>query len=100
MSADNGIYILQTKHPKNSSKYEYRVAHLQAVDNVSWDNDIGRPTTDEDIIIKNAREMWGGCHVFTSKAKALLKAAEMEQETAILEYGISFIRIDRVFSEK
>lgn len=29
MSADNGIYILQTKD-------QYRVAHLCAIDNVLW----------------------------------------------------------------
>lgn len=29
MSADNGIYILKTKD-------QYRVAHLQSIDNVSW----------------------------------------------------------------
>ena len=100
MSADNGIYILETKHPKNPNKYEYRVAHLQAVDNVDWDENLKKYTDDPDIIIKNARNMWGGCHVFTSKTKALEAAAKIEQETTILEYGISFIRIDRVFSEK
>lgn len=29
MSADNGIYILKTKD-------QYRVAHLCAIDNVTW----------------------------------------------------------------
>ena len=36
MSADNGIYILETT---NNGEKEYRVAHCQAVDNIAG-NDI------------------------------------------------------------
>ena len=38
MSSDNGICILQTKGP------EFRVAHLQAVENIyySWDGNSGQ----------------------------------------------------------
>jgi len=33
MSADNGIYILETLGS------EFRVAHLQAIENIYWDDD-------------------------------------------------------------
>ena len=98
MSADNGIYILETEGP------EYRVAHLSAVENYLWDEEIKEMDYGNmDNAIKNAREMWHDQTVHLDKASALAEAAKMEEEIyaddycPILEYGISFIRIPRRF---
>lgn len=120
MSADNGIYILQT--PKGKG-FEFRVEEMQAVENYKWD-DANSRMVDEDerwekgqrvkcepyskdgatqVMITNARRMWSNCKaVHTSKAAALQEAAEIEKaimksEFPVLEYGISFIRIDAEF---
>ena len=63
MSADNGIYILKTQgycsihdgYDEHSS--EFRIAHLQAVENVNWDHDGNDYTDDPDVMIHNARQM-------------------------------------------
>ena len=99
MSADNGVYILETKGP------EYRVAHLQAVDNVyySWSTaddgtTNGDEVDDQDIWIMNAREMWFGAPVFTDEDEAWRAARELHDKIDYTEYGISKIEIDRVFN--
>lgn len=99
MSADNGVYILKTKR---GDGWEYRVAHLQAVENYLWNQDTHEETSDEDVHIKNAREMWNG-PVFSSKQDALREADLMAEEILnddfcpVLEYGISTITIPREF---
>jgi len=94
MSADNGIYILAT--PKGDG-FEYRVEHLQSIDNYMWDHDLHCDTDDKDIWIKNAREMWKGCEVLESQIDALKLAEELLEQEYICEYGISFISIRRKF---
>ena len=95
MSADNGIYILETEGP------EYRVSELMAVENYLWDDINAEQSADPDVWIRNAREMWIG-HVYRTKAEALESAAAIEEVIAaddfpILEYGISIISIPRRF---
>jgi hypothetical protein len=90
MSADNGIYILETLGP------EYRVKELMAIDNLNWDHKNGEPTNDADIMIKNARQMWKDCVVLVNKTEALEVASEIEAD-GYFEYGICFIRIPRKF---
>lgn len=116
MSADNGVYILET--PTADGGLEYRVSHIQAVENMDWDRcpihgrDIhrgndgrrrcpecvahNRVTDDHNVIIQNAREMWRG-KVYTDKAAALLAASEVLEKLYICEYGISFIRVNAQF---
>ena len=114
MSSDNGIYILET--PKGDGK-EYRVAHLQAVENYLWHvcskhgfdlhfgND-GRPGCDEcrsgecdhvECHIENAREMWGDCKVFTNQDDALKFALDLANQVEWTEYGICSIIIPKEF---
>jgi len=112
MSADNGIYILTTKRKSHDCQdcLEYRVRELQAVENVDWDETKKNPerdypgdyTEDNDVRIKNAREMWAGCEVFNTESEALAEAKRIYDETMnsdfpVLEYGICFIHIDREF---
>lgn len=142
MSADNGIYILETlKDDKTGvgfagyageNEYEYRVRELQCIENVRYDalapeaiapyggyhsvNEV-RPddkahldyqkayrikyhSDNPDVMINNARNMWKMCKVFTDKSSALLHAEELlrkAEKDYYIEYGISFIRIARVF---
>jgi len=103
MSADNGIYILETDGP------EFRVSHLQNIEDYAWQSIPtkeqsydGHHTDDPDIHIKNARRMWEKCEVFTDKTKALIEAGRqydeiMNSDFPICEYGISFIKIPRKF---
>lgn len=120
MSADNGIYILETIGP------EYRVAHLQAIDNLEYDDSMpelehcpnSHTWTDNhnpaecklcrkyaekfnsqnpDVHIKNARMMWKNCHVFTAEEEAMKAAMEMLKDCCVCEYGICYIKIDRKF---
>ena len=147
MSADNGIYILQTLkdsapgEPTESYGFEYRVRELQAIDNLEYDENVPMPvnphnkddwhsssemlpedhpkykeheeyrkanyakyaSNNPDVRIANAREMWKGCKVFYTKESAMEEASKIEQKITegdfcyFLEYGISTIRINRVF---
>ena len=108
MSADNGIYILITPSfwskifpiLKNSEQYnkEYRVAHLQAIENIDWDWTRGSGEEDhENIMIKNARKMWKDCKVCYNKKAAYKEARELEKKYGWTEYGICEIEVDRVF---
>ncbi len=108
MSADNGIYILETPvigEAPNGELVEivteYRVAHLQAVENYAWDSAHGEETGDPDIQIANAREMWPKEPIFYTRAEALAEADRVYQKVmadiGILEYGISWVRISRSY---
>jgi hypothetical protein len=96
MSADNGIYILKTDCDDG---HEYRVAHLQAVENYLWDNARECESDNPDIHIANARKMWDDSDVYSSEGEALKRAVEIEEKLDlwVLEYGISQIRIPRKF---
>lgn len=96
MSADNGIYILKT-NTLSGKGYEYRVKHLQNVEDYKWDHASNEPTGNQDAWIRNARVMWEGCEVFTDKDECIAEAERMENNCYILEYGICYIDINRVF---
>jgi hypothetical protein len=94
MSADNGIYILETTDG-------YRVAHLQAVNNVDYG--VRRRATEaenDDIRIKNARMMWDKAPFFREKEMARQYAFKLEERHQLLEYGICWIKIPRNFNEE
>lgn len=96
MSADNGIYILQ-------SQDGFRVMHAQAIENMEWlryePSKTGyiRAITDEEK--KTAcKEYWEKAPFFATKEEALKHAFEIEQEIMdsefpVLEYGVSIIRV-------
>ena len=99
MSADNSVAVLKTK---KGDGYEYRVEHLQALENVDWDNTTKSYTNNDDIRIINAREMWVNSHVFLSLHTAMLEAVQQEEDIMqsdfpVLEYGIQIITIEREF---
>jgi len=88
MSSDNGIYILRTPAPpiKNGNsytnqhgKFEYRVAHCQAIDNIDY-SDLYLPL------------YFGNCKVFDILEKALSLAEQISKDIKengyFTEYGI------------
>lgn len=104
MSADNGIYILTT--PSKNHSIEYRVAHLQAADNIDWD-EIHKKYVDEvesyseydrnKIRIKNARELFAYAPVFKNEADAFDAAIILYKKFEYTEYGIVRIEIPLEF---
>ena len=114
MSADNGIYILKTLKTLKTLKgygFEYRVAHLQGVENYQWDDTkqnpdkdyVGDYTDDPDVQIINARLLWKDCAVHTDQdaawkvAEAIYDDIMKDDMCPIVEYGISVIYIPREF---
>jgi hypothetical protein len=81
MSADNGIYILQT--PAIGGGFEYRVTEAGAIDNITYENENGNP---EQVV-----SYFGKCKVFTDHTEAWQEAARLEPQYDILEYGVSSI---------
>ena len=82
MSADNGIYILQTKDG-------YRVVHAQAIENIYRD---GR------FHLQSVVNYFGRCNVLITEqeawgeAKILYNEIMNDDYCPILEYGVSFIK--------
>ena len=83
MSADNGIYILQTEGP------EFRVAHQQNIDEIygNFSDDSLRWQGDPEMML----EYFGSAPMFSNLEEALDKAADMSYDYEYLEYGICVI---------
>ncbi len=116
MSADNGVYILQT--PLGSG-HEYRVAHLGNIENLDWDTvlakywhdvpDSDRPQEFSDneqygdwVRIVNAQEMFRDARVFETGLEAVNYANELmaDPDMWACEYGICDIEIPLCFYAK
>ncbi|GAG43558.1 unnamed protein product [marine sediment metagenome] len=67
MSADNGIYIFQTKDG-------YRVAHCQAIENISW-----QPNR-KGLNTETVEYYFGKCKVFKTRVQALEEADRLYEE--------------------
>jgi hypothetical protein len=91
MSADNGIYILQS--PTEEGHDEFRVTHAQAIDNISFEPNKEGFNTEQLV------EYFGKCKVITSKAEAqavadgLLQQILNDEFCPIVEYGICGIKL-------
>lgn len=100
MSADNGIYVLQTPVSETISNlltegtrgfelFEYRVIHAQAIENVNYYK--------EGTLLREAEVVnyFGKAEVLTNREQALIKGHELAREImkdcGILEYGVSEI---------
>jgi len=87
MSADNGIYILE-------SKDGFRVTEGQAIENLWWwDEDAA---SRDELNPKYLIRYFGKCKVHKTSTEAMEEAKEMydnimQSDFPILEYGISFI---------
>lgn len=99
MSADDGIYILQSP-VEDYSCFEYRVIHAQAIENLYWCED-DKDSADE-IQPEMLMEYFGSSEVFWDKHKAWVKVFQLEKDMKDEygfgpEYGISMIRYDQPF---
>lgn len=94
MSADNGVYILKTKD-------QYRVAHLQAIDNVSWsiiDGDWqNEKRTRGKCVPTRVVEMWGKCKYTRDENVALKLAHRWASSLPICEYGVKIITYNKTW---
>ena len=87
MSADNGIYVLFTDSEKDGPAY--RVAHLQAIDNI-----YGKFSEKECKYEGNAEiinDYFGGARKFHTLNEALDYAEELENTVGYTEDGICVI---------
>lgn len=95
MSADNGVYILKTKD-------QYRVAHLQAIDNVSWfiiDGDWqNEKRTRGKCVPTRVVEMWGKCKYTRDESVALKIAHRWASSLPICEYGVNIITYNKTWN--
>lgn len=94
MSADNGIYVLKTKD-------QYRVAHLQAIDNVWWSlidgNWQNKPCRNSKLVPTRVVEMWGYCKYTRDEGTALKLAHKWANSLPICEYGVNVITYNKTW---
>lgn len=98
MSADSGIYILQTKDG-------FRVAFAQAIDNIYWNpNGIDPNYPDEKGCIDpdylDLEEIWyvfNSSELFEIEDDACEFAENLEKEIGWTEYGIQFLRYPDIY---
>ena len=87
MSADNGIYILKTPRRDDPKLFEYRVAHCQAIENITERNAFWNQPA-------HTVFLFGSSVIFDNKADALIEAGSIEDKILsdefcpIIEYGI------------
>lgn len=103
MSADNGIYILESPR-EDGQGYEYRVIHAQAIENIEYDANFHRlphgEFDDEQLI-----NYFGRAEVLdkeSARELAFIKEEEILSDDfcPILEYGISTITMNRPFPRR
>ena len=97
MSADNGIYILETKETVG---LRYRVAHCQAIDDIHFVPP-GRycPKGQRFVNLPALWRRFKDSEVFRTDISAYAEARKKEAQETICEYGISHIELDRPFPE-
>lgn len=83
MSADNGVYVLQTKSPDGP---EYRVTYAQAIDNIfgKFNDETLHWEPNNDVI----QQYFGKSSVFTTLEEALDFAEKIAYNHEYLEDGV------------
>ena len=97
MSADNGIYVLQTCKavPSGDIEYEYRIAYAMAIDNFDYYEKTSTEKLKEYMV-----NVWGNSKVYDNRRDALQAAHELADGYEILEYGVRVIKTNYIFPEK
>ena len=97
MSADNGIYVLQTCKAVSSGdiKYEYRIAYAQAIDNFDYYENTSTKKLKEYMV-----DVWGNSKVYGNRRDALQAAHELADGYEILEYGVRVIETNYIFPRR
>lgn len=86
MSADNGVYILECKD-------QFRVAHLQAIDNIRWS--FIEKQSQQLPVPTRVVEMFGKVKYTRSRDTALRVASAILGSLPVCEYGINYININK-----
>lgn len=96
MSADNGVYILKTKD-------QYRVAHIQGIDNIYFsfiDGDWRDIESKKNKYVPTrVVEFWGMCNFTKSAKRAFEIANKIEKNLPICEYGVCVITYNKSWNE-
>lgn len=96
MSADNTVILLITKGRDDWRGAEYRVAHVQAAENMTWEADY--PSKDNPLFNREwVLDAFGRSRVFTDAADALGEAIRVEKQADYVEYGIVFVIHPKVY---
>lgn len=103
MSADNGIYILQSPVEGVKDKFEYRVRDCQAIDNI--DENFTSYIIYDGVEYKSHLlyevMLFGKSIVYSRKEDAMIAASKLEDAYHVnelpLEYGIRTIRRQHPF---
>lgn len=90
MSADNGIYILQCKD-------QYRVRHLQAVEDLWWSEHLRQQQND--IVPLQAIRLFGQEKYTRDFRTAMFIAGLLLKKTPVCEYGIQIIKVPKSWSQ-
>lgn len=96
MSADNTVIVLVTKG-KNGRGDEYRVAHVQASENMFGRADY---PSDRDNAVVNREwvlDAFKGVRVFTDEGDAMKEAMEVEKSYWYVEYGVRVIDLSHIY---
>ena len=91
MSADNGIYILQTKERYGN---QYRVVYANAIDNLGWSYENGREST-YNLVPTRVIEYFGGSKYTRDQNVAFRIAGRELKSCPYVEYGIQLIKTDK-----
>ena len=84
MSADNGIFILQSPNILSGTT-EYRVAYAGAIENIDYFEPGSQEFFAMEVLI------FGHSPIHTNEAFALKEAQEIEEQIGGTEYGVCFI---------
>jgi hypothetical protein len=83
MSADDGVYILQTQGP------EFRIAHTQAIDNIY--EEYFPETNTWSPCVERIVQTFGASKVYEDLTEAWDDASILEDKVGSTEYGTSLI---------
>ncbi len=95
MSADNTVVVLSTQVSEGCQKREYRVAEMQAMENLTYEavtphytNWIMAEVFDRSKVYEEEEAAWRA---------ALALADEIRADGRILEYGVQSVELQRTF---
>ena len=95
MPVNDSICILET----GTDVRQYRIAHLVDVKACWWDRKRECHTDDPDVIIENARDMWGSCFAYSTLELAAVVAVKLAEKHPDLGHDVVFISIPREFEK-
>ncbi len=93
MSADNGIYILESPAKNNHNLPEYRIVETTNIDDIWYEPNYGL-FNGETLIA-----YFGKCKVFDNVLEANEEAVRIEKECMFTQYGINYITMNRGFPQ-